>query len=175
MTSHPKFITGCVEATFPSMKGVSAIMVQAGASKEYFSDAVAFHDQVHGQLRTRGTAANKYGNGESPDTTLGLQDIRHLLKPFFCPCTVDVGHLGLTVGDDGSIRKLSDAAPTADSSIAFDDDGNDDEPHLGDVTDKGGHLVGRIKAIKRIGGFLLSVGGGLDRSWNGSSFPGTRF
>ena len=104
-TKGDSSITGTVEATFPSMREVSAIMVRAGANKEYFSDAVAFHDQVHGQLKT---SSNKYGKGESPDSTLGLQDIRKFLMPFFCPCTVDVSHMGLAVADDGSITKLSD-------------------------------------------------------------------
>ena len=169
-TKGDSSITGTVEATFPSMREVSAIMVRAGANKEYFSDAVAFHDQVHGQLKT---SSNKYGKGESPDSTLGLQDIRKFLMPFFCPCTVDVSHMGLAVADDGSITKLSDHG----SEVTTDAEGDPEpdrvgEQNLRDIVDQQGHLVGRVKAIKRLGGFMLAVGGGMDASWNGSSFPG---
>ena len=153
-------ITGTVEATFPSMKEVSAIMVSTGAKKEYFSDAVAYHDQVHGQLRT---AANKFGNGESPDRTLGLPDLRQHLKPFFCPCTVDVSHMKLEVADDGSIQKMAEGSSPSKETT---------DENLAQVNDDKGQIVGKVRAIKRLGGFLLAVGGGLDASWNGQSFPG---
>ena len=132
-TKGDSSITGTVEATFPSMKEVSAIMVRAGANKEYFSDAVSFHDQVHGQLKT---TSNKYGKGDSPDSTLGLQDIRKFLMPFFCPCTVDVSHMGLAVADDGSVTKLSDHGSAVTTSDVNDHEAdNTDESNLSGVWD----------------------------------------
>ena len=77
-TKGDSSITGTVEATFPSMREVSAIMVRAGANKEYFSDAVAFHDQVHGQLKT---SSNKYGKGESSWVTRYSKILDALLLP----------------------------------------------------------------------------------------------
>ena len=108
-------------------------MVRAGANKEYFSDAVSFHDQVHGQLIT---TSNKYGKGESPDSTLGLQDIRKFLMPVFCPCTVDVSHMGLAVADDGSVTKLSDHGSAVTTS-----DVNDHEADTTDESNLSGVVV----------------------------------
>jgi len=71
-------LTGRVESTFVSVANVNSLMARRGAPKQYFPDALAFHDQFHGQLMTD---INYFGGGEAPDVTLGLEDIRHRLHP----------------------------------------------------------------------------------------------
>ena len=159
------------------MREVSAIMARSGAARQYFPDAVSHHDQIHGQFST---SSNRYGGGEAPDKTLGLQDIRTRLRPFFCPCTVDVSHLKLGVADDGSLHRLGEnavAIESSDDDVDIDDydfESDEDAGHLTEVSDSAGSRIGKIKAIKRLGGFYLSAGGGIDRSWNGQGFPGYR-
>ena len=102
------------------------------------------------------------------------------LRPFFCPCTVDVSHLKLGVADDGSLHRLGEnavAIESSDDDVDIDDydfESDEDAGHLTEVSDSAGSRIGKIKAIKRLGGFYLSAGGGIDRSWNGQGFPGYR-
>ena len=60
--------------------------------------------------------------------------------PFFCPCTVDVSHMGLAVADDGSVTKLSDHVSAVTTS-----DVNDHEADNTDESNLSGVLVGTAR------------------------------
>ena len=73
--------------------------------------------------------------------------------------------LKLGVADDGSLHRLGEDAimiESSDDDVDIDDydfESDEDAGHLTEVNDSAGSRIGKIKAIKRLGGFYLSAGG----------------
>ena len=94
---------GAVESTFgPSTRCMNEAIHTSGY-RERMSHHAWFDNTDKSNYVP--TTANRLGNGEAPNATLGFSTDISRFRRFGCPGTVNVSHLGLYVQDDGSVGR----------------------------------------------------------------------
>ena len=126
---------GAVESTFgPSTRRMNEAVHTSGY-RERMSHHAWFDNTDKSNYVP--TTANRLGNGEAPNATLGFSTDISRFRRFGCPGTVNVSHLGLYVQDDGSVGRT---------------------PPSGRIGIGRGGKVSRVKSLPC---FYLRTGGGL--------------
>ena len=126
---------GAVESTFgPSTRCMNEAIHTSGY-RERMSHHAWFDNTDKSNYVP--TTANRLGNGEAPNATLGFSTDISRFRRFGCPGTVNVSHLGLYVQDDGSVGRA---------------------PPSGRIGTGRGGKVSRVKSLPC---FYLRTGGGL--------------